>query len=243
MMVPQALDPTAQAYGELQAAFVHYNDALFDGQLPFCIITMQREKRTYGYFSSKRFIHRLDKSSTDEIALNPSYFGVVPLLEILQTIVHEMVHAWQFHFGDPGRRGYHNKEWAEKMEAIGLMPSSTGQPGGAKTGEKMADYAIEGGRFMQATAELLTTDFRISWLDRVTPANSGIIGILNGIDEGEDGADAGLAGMLTPAAASSSNREKYRCPRCKAQAWGKPGLSLLCGEEACNAVRLELVVK
>ncbi len=53
---------------------------------------------------------------TDEIAMNPSYFGVVPLLEILQTLVHEMAHAWQFHFGEPGRRGYHNKEWADKWK-------------------------------------------------------------------------------------------------------------------------------
>ncbi|HHH2825403.1 TPA: SprT-like domain-containing protein, partial [Escherichia coli] len=139
--------PTIQAYGELQAAFEHYNAALFDGQLPHCLITMQREKRTYGYFSSRRFANRHEKTMTDEIAMNPSYFGVVPLLEILQTLVHEMAHAWQFHFGEPGRRGYHNKEWADKMEAIGLMPSDTGKPGGKKTGEKMADYAIDGGPF------------------------------------------------------------------------------------------------
>lgn len=236
-----ALNPTGQAYAELQAAFDHYNNALFDGQLPPCLITMQREKRTYGYFSSRRFIHRQDKSTTDEIALNPSYFGVVPLLEILQTIVHEMAHAWQFHFGEPGRRGYHNKEWAEKMEAIGLMPSSTGQPGGAKTGEKMADYAIEGGPFMVATAELLTTDFRISWLDRVTPAQSGVVSILNGSEGGEDDEDSELAGMLTPAAGSRSNRDKYRCPRCKAQVWGKPGLIVLCGADGCDATPFELV--
>lgn len=236
-----ALNPTGQAYAELQAAFDHYNNALFDGQLPHCLITMQREKRTYGYFSSRRFVHRQNKSMTDEIALNPSYFGVVPVLEILQTIVHEMAHAWQFHFGEPGRRGYHNKEWAEKMETIGLMPSSTGKPGGAKTGEKMADYAIEGGPFMLATGGLLKTDFRISWLDRVTPANSSVTAILNGMDGGEGGEDSELAGMLTPATGSRSNREKYRCPCCKVQAWGKPGLSLLCGSEGCNAARFEHV--
>ncbi len=179
-----ALNPTVQAYGELQAAFDYYNRALFGGELPFCLITMQREKRTYGYFSARRFVHRQDKSMTDEIALNPSYFGVVPLLEILQTIVHEMAHAWQLHFGEPGRRGYHNTEWAEKMEAIGLMPSRTGKPGGAKTGEKMADYAIGGGLFMLATAELLTTDFRISWLDRFPPVQPGVASILAGMEGG-----------------------------------------------------------
>mgnify|MGYP000852476491 FL=1 len=144
-------DPTTQAYAELQQAFEHYNVDLFDGQIPRCLITMQREKRTYGYYSTKRFVHRDDHTTIDEIAINPAYFGIVPLLEILQTLVHEMTHAWQQHFGSPGRRGYHNKEWADKMEHIGLMPSSTGKPGGSRTGEKMADYAIEGGLFMQAT--------------------------------------------------------------------------------------------
>ena len=132
-------NPTAQAYAELQLAFDHYNRELFAGELPPCLITMQREKRSYGYFSSERFVHHHDKSKTDEIAINPAYFAVVPLLEVLQTVAHEMVHAWQFHFGNPSRSGYHNREWADKMEAIGLMPSSTGQPGGARTGQKMAD--------------------------------------------------------------------------------------------------------
>ncbi|WP_054944720.1 SprT-like domain-containing protein, partial [Novosphingobium sp. KN65.2] len=159
-------NPTAQAYAELQLAFDHYNRELFAGELPPCLITMQREKRSYGYFSSERFVHHHDKSKTDEIAINPAYFAVVPLLEVLQTVAHEMVHAWQFHFGNPSRSGYHNREWADKMEAIGLMPSSTGQPGGARTGQKMADYAIPGGPFMLATDALLTQNFRISWVDR-----------------------------------------------------------------------------
>ena len=45
--------PTAQAYAELQLAFDHYNRELFAGELPPCLMTMQREKRSYGYFSSE----------------------------------------------------------------------------------------------------------------------------------------------------------------------------------------------
>lgn len=237
-------NPTVQAYGELQTAFDHYNKALFDGQLPLCLITMQREKRTYGYFSAGRFINRNDKTTTDEIALNPSYFGVIPLLEILQTIVHEMAHAWQLHHGTPGRRGYHNKEWAEKMESIGLMPSSTGEPGGAKTGEKMADYAIPGGRFLLATAELLTASFEISWLDRCPPVEPGISSFFSEIAGGQREGDSELAGMLSPVTPGTrSNRDKYRCPTCKTQVWGKPGLALLCGADGCKAGLFELVGK
>lgn len=164
-MVRPDATPTAQNYTELQRAYDHFNQALFEGALPACLITLQREKRTCGYFSHQRFAD-LDGRTTDEIALNPAYFAVVPLVETMQTLVHEMVHLWQAHFGKPGRGRYHNGQWAEKMEAIGLMPSSTGKPGGQRTGDCMADYAIEGGRFLRACEELVTADFRISWYDR-----------------------------------------------------------------------------
>jgi predicted SprT family Zn-dependent metalloprotease len=55
----------------------------------------------------------------DEIALNPRTFIDRTDREIVSTLVREMVHLWQFHFGKPGRRGYHNKQWATKMEEIG----------------------------------------------------------------------------------------------------------------------------
>lgn len=161
------LRPTEEAYAELQRAYDYYNDHLFASQerLPACMITYQREKRTMGYFSKGRFI-RLDGTKADEIAMNPDYFAVVPLVVILQTMVHEMVHQWQDHFGKPSRACYHNWEWARKMEALGLMPSSTGQPGGKKTGQSMDDYVIPGGRFDKATRRLLSTGFAISWMDR-----------------------------------------------------------------------------
>jgi hypothetical protein len=88
------------------------------------------------------------------------------LPEVLRTIVHELVHQWQERFGKPTRRCYHDRQFAEKMESIGLMPSDTGMPGGKKTGQKMGDYMIRGGRFETVTRELLKTGFSISWFDR-----------------------------------------------------------------------------
>ena len=192
--------PTTEAYSELQTAYDHYNRMLFDGKLPSCLITLQREKRTYGYFSAKRFVHRHDKVTTDEIAINPSYFAVVPLVEVMQTLVHEMVHAWQHHFGKPGRRGYHNHEWAAKMEAVGLMPSATGQPGGARTGEKMGDYPVAGGPFMRATEQLLDQAFRISWLDRF-PAPDRTPSVLTAASAGTPASPALPQTSTLPAAA------------------------------------------
>ncbi len=161
--------PTEEAYAELQQAYDHYNRTLFGGQLPACLITFQRQKRTFGYFSKDRFGRR-DGLKTDEIALNPEYFAVVPMVEVLQTLVHEQTHLWQEHFGKPSRACYHNMQWAEKMESIGLMPSDTGRPGGKKVGQSMGDYVIGGGLFEQATKSLLSSGFAISWLDRFPAA-------------------------------------------------------------------------
>lgn len=161
------LRPTEEAYTELQFAYDFFNDNLFASQerLPACLITYQREKRTMGYFSKDRFI-RKDGTKADEIAMNPDYFAVIPLVEIFQTLVHEQVHQWQAHFGTRSRAGYHNTEWSNKIQSVGLMPSDTGRPGGKKVGQSMNDYVIPGGRFDLATRRLINTGFAISWMDR-----------------------------------------------------------------------------
>jgi hypothetical protein len=38
-----------------------------------------------------------------------------------------MAHHWQAHFGDPCRGRYHNREWAARMEALGLMTTDTSE--------------------------------------------------------------------------------------------------------------------
>lgn len=158
--------PTEAAYEELQQAADWYNTHLFEGQLPACLITFQRVKNTFGYMSHNRFVSKDGREFIDELALNPEFFASIPLLEILQTIVHELVHQWQERFGKPTRRCYHDRQWADKMESIGLMPSDTGMPGGKRTGQKMGDYMMRGGRFESVTRELLKTGFSISWFDR-----------------------------------------------------------------------------
>lgn len=250
------LPPTSQTYSELQTAFDHFNDRLYGGQLPPCLITLQREKRTYGYYSASRFVDTGTGETVDEIALNPSYFAAHPILETLQTLCHEMAHQWQEHFGNPGRRRYHNKEWGAKMESIGLMPSSTGKPGGKRTGEQMMDYAIEGGAFEKASQELLTNEYRLSWVDRFpafrpmdwqAPTDTMEAGAPGAIDQEPTGVDdppatapaspPGAQWVSYPAEgkpAGKSNRVKYRCPSCGAQAWGKPALLILCGQPDCQ---------
>lgn len=248
--------PTDVTYSELQQAYEHFNRELFTSRLPSCLFTLQRQKRTFGYFSRERFGRR-DGGKTDEIAINPEYFASVSVVEVMQTLVHEMVHLWQHHFGTPSRACYHNREWADRMESIGLMPSSTGQPGGRRVGQHMSDYVLPGGRFDQVTNQLIKDGFGITWYDRYPapppthPAAAGIreIGSKAGTADALRPVRPGGAGIL-PASAyeapsttvahlfasmktgNRSNRVKYTCPRCAANAWGKPNLNLVCGD--CN---------
>src|SRR5271157_1233999 len=144
------LNPTQETYDNLLMAFKLMNEHLFGDKLPLCLITLQRKRGTMGYYSKNRFCRNSDRKTTsDEIALNPEYFSTDGQDErqVIQTLVHEMVHLWQHHFGEPGRRSYHNKNWSEKMMSVGLMPSSTGKKGGNTTGEHMSDYVTEGGLF------------------------------------------------------------------------------------------------
>lgn len=223
----EILVPTAETYGQLQVAYRHLNTSLFAGKLPDCLLTLQRKKKTMGYFSRNRFVTETGKK-TDEIALNPAFFAVRAQKEILQTIAHEMCHLWQFHFGKPGRGRYHNQEWAEKMVSIGLMPSSTGLPGGEKTGDSMCDYAIEGGVFDQACDALYATGFKVTWMDSFPemPVGMPVPEFLQNETEGNgEGGEEPIK--------DKSNRVKYTCPECDTHVWGKPKLRLLCVD--CNS--------
>jgi predicted SprT family Zn-dependent metalloprotease len=158
--------PTLQAYEELQRAFDFFNEELFASGLPPCLITLQRKHNTCGYYHPERFVSA-DGEKVDEIALNPEFFALNPIEITLSVLVHEMVHAQTYHSNTAGRRGYHNKSWANIMETIGLIPSSTGKPGGDRTGEAMDHYIEPNGLFDRACKELLTESFRLSWYDRL----------------------------------------------------------------------------
>src|SRR3546814_7968706 len=87
---------------------------------------------------------------------------------------------------------------------------------------------------MLATDELLTRDFQISWCDRFPPTEAAPTRPTSSAAA----MGAALTAVLEPVAGDRSNRVKFRCPVCTAQAWGKPSLRLLCGNEACDLAAL-----
>lgn len=206
------MKPTEESYNELQSAYDYYNAVLFCGELPSCLITLQRKQyRTRGYFSPGRFGSG-DGRRTDELAMNPSHFHTRDTAKSLSTLVHEMVHVWQQHGGKPGRGRYHNREWGQKMKSVGLHPSNTGDPGGRETGDQMTHFIVEGGPFELATASLLSSGFKLTWAEKL-PVSLPPPGI----------------NAPTPLRRDRSNRVRYQCSSCRSKVWGKPGLSLICG--------------
>lgn len=204
--------PTQDTYDGFQLAYEHYNLSLFEGRLPNALITLQRSRRSYGYFCFNRF-ERDDGKYCDEIAMNPRYFRERSLEDVVSTLVHEMVHLWQFHFGAPGRGRYHNREWAEKMKTIGLYPSNTGAPGGQELGDQMSHYIIDGGPFAISTERLITQGFKIDWQDKpVKPIGPPT--------------DPEAPPMSKPSKAGK--RVKYACPACGLNAWAKHEARLMC---------------
>lgn len=250
------MNPTHETYDEWQLAYQEFNKLLFDGQLPDCLITLQREKNSMGYFSKERFVSR-NGVKTDEIALNPTYWASHGVQEALQTLGHEMTHLWQHHFGRVGKGRYHNKQWADKMESIGLMPSDTGKPGGKRTGHYMSDYIIEGGRFEKVIDHLVSKGFEIKWMDRFVAGTK-----IRPIEDPNSEQTEYISSLalseqlnLEPESAvllanevntytreatkqKKKNKSKYTCPGCRTNLWGKPGLNIACGK--CEVTFKEL---
>lgn len=160
------MNPTTELYQSLEEAYEHFNRELFDNQLPEVIFTFQRKSGVMGYFSPERWGNQAG-DTRNEIAINPSFLASSRLIEICQTLVHEMAHCWQHQFGKPSRSGYHNIQWSKKMMSIGLMPSSTGEPGGMLVGQAMGDYIINDGPFIHSFESLKTAvNFDFPWFDR-----------------------------------------------------------------------------
>ncbi len=194
---------TVSEYKAFQLAYEFFNRELFETKLPQVLVTLQRKPKMIGHFAAEMYEDRGGNAVIHEIALNPDGFVNKTDEQILSTLVHEMVHVWQRTFGNPGRRTYHNGEWAHQMKHVGLYPSSTGKPGGKEQGEKMSHYIINGGPFQLSCAKLVSLEgFNLGWQSR---------GIA------EPGKELKKTGRL-----------KFMCPNCKALLWAKPGSQFIC---------------
>ena len=219
--------PTIEQFNAMQNAYGYFNKVLFGGELPSVILNLSRKSKACGFVAPFRW-RKADaepgsKGTIHELSINPEIL-CMDAIEVYSTLVHEQCHIWQHEYGEPTRSGYHNKEWAAKMQSVGLIPSNTGKPGGAMTGQNMSDYPPEGGRFLQAL-ERLPQQYKLPFVsiegDYLRQVKNG-----HSVEDGE----------ATPNAIGQEkqkrNKVKYTCPDCQANVWGKPQLKIRCGE--CN---------
>jgi hypothetical protein len=231
---PRPQTRPARSYIEFERAFEVLNREFFDGHLPPCLITMQRAGRAHGYFSGDRFINIEDpRERADEIAMNPIHFSTQLTAKTLATFAHEMVHLWQHHFGTPSRAGYHNKQWAQKMREIGLVPSSTGAPGGKDLGETVSHYIESGGRFeIFCTAYLANNSITLFQDAAYREVRIDVEA------ETSDGKRQERAVRIERAyrerERKAASKTRFTCPRCKQNAWASRKARLLCGGDACD---------
>lgn len=217
------LTPTEAQFTALNEAYKYFNTALFNGILPGCFLNFSRNRKSHGFFAPERWRRVGDEQYfTHEISLTPTTLYREPK-EVFSTLVHEQVHLWQWEFANSSRKGYHNKEWADKMEEIGLMPSSTGSPGGKRTGQNMSHYIIKGGKY-ELAFEKMPKKF-------ILPFTSLDGDIMKSLISGKSGPDT--EGKITTTTKGKSPRKKgykvkYSCLECKINVWGKSELSLRC---------------
>lgn len=237
------MNPTLDIYQALETAYKFFNSELFDGKLPPVLFTGQRQKNTMGYFSPNRWSSQ-DGTKCHEIAINPMYVGRTSIIEMLQTLVHEMCHCWQHSYGTPSK-AYHNKEWADYMINIGLMPSTTGQPGGKTTGQSMSDYPAPDGRFIKACVKLIESGFKWLWIDTcayvrrevdVSASMDMAVHALENLDtEIIEQLTTPLSSLFDADSfviedpdAEKKMKSKYTCPGCSINFWGKRGIRAKC---------------
>ena len=198
--------PTAEQYKALEYLFDYFNRELFNDKLPRVLLTLSKHNRANGYFIPKYWNNKA-QTEISEIALNPNFFNVRGAKLVTSTLVHEMCHLWQEEDGTAPRRCYHNKDFAKKMESVGLITSSDGTTNGKRTGQNMTHYIEDGGLFEQAYEKLDKDNIFLPWVPK----------------GGKE---------VTTKRKPRNKSTKYTCPICGEHVRGKLGLNLKCAN--CN---------
>ena len=162
---------TVSQYQFLQDLYNYYNKALFQGKLPDCLINICRRKGGPGFFVSERWtgtrwerIHEINLTPRDLEQESLIWHAV---------LVHNTVHLWQYIYGGPSRNGYHNTEFALKMEETGLITLETGKPDGKRTGQKVSQNINPAGAFIKAFNNLQKKNLEYQPLPDLESTESG----------------------------------------------------------------------
>lgn len=233
------VNSTRDFYKSLVAITEHLSFGLFGKDLPIPLLTLSRRSRSRAHYNSSCW-REGSGGEFAEICLNPALFAQHSWLNLMQSLTEQLCHHWQHTKGTPSRPGYHNREWARKLESVGLMPSSTGLPGGKKTGQIMASYPLPDSNFVRLCEQLASDGLHLpltgAWTD--LPDLTGSLAIeLDPRTANQLTAPVGIWSSSDDASSAIADRRgkrklKYSCPKCGTSVWGRSGLALEC--RACK---------
>lgn len=200
----------SRAVGQLEKMYNVINVDKFEGALPVPVITVQSKPGTWGHCSCAKVWKRKD-GETYEMNIAAEMLSA-PIEEILDTLIHEMVHLYCRENGiqEVSRGGkYHNKRFKQLAEEKGLLCVEAGQYGWNTQGtgnDGLVEYALEKG-----WSEIL--------LNRQT--------IGAGIRIGGTGTPSGAAGTPDGGKRPSSTR-KLQCPKCGCSVRATKAVRIMC---------------
>lgn len=182
-----------RAAGYLNKIFDLLNAEFFENALTRPTITIQSTPRAYGHFSLRNDTWISKTGSTHEINIGAGTLSR-PIENIAATLLHEMVHYYNFENGikDVSRGNtYHNRRFKEAAEARGLLVTHSDTYGWSHTepGEELLDFVLDNG----LTDILLNRNEQMGY--RITGT----------------GTHSGNMGGYIP---KSSSTRKYLCPCC-----------------------------
>lgn len=206
--------PTIQQNKIYQDLYDFFNSELFENKLPNVILNFSRMRGSKGFFINSKIWknQKNQKKTLAEINLNPIFLIQGNIKDVCSTLVHEMVHLWQFYFGKFGKHGYHNKEFSKKMESVGLITSSTGEEGGERLGKKMTHYILKDGLFFESYKKIKKNK-KFPWLMNLDKIKLGKT-------------------KKAKVDLKTNIKQTYFCPTCDIRVWGKRGLAIICSN--CN---------
>lgn len=138
-----------RAAGYLNKVFDLLNDEFFENALSRPTITIQSTPKAYGHFTLNSNTWVSTNGSTHEINIGAGALAR-PIEEVSATMLHEMVHYYNFENGiqDCSRGGtYHNRRFKESAETHGLTVAHHEKYGWVITSpsDRLLDFVLENG--------------------------------------------------------------------------------------------------
>lgn len=194
------------ALEELYRIFHILNEDKFDGELTEPVITIQKTKgRTLGHFTVDRTWkdkndEENEETSYYEINIDPRWFNTRTPADVVETLLHEMVHYYNKVNDIKDCSGnVHNKKFKSSAEKVGLIVEKG----------KGVGYGYT------SMSEALST-----YVDEVVKPNEAAFEYFRSVPVKLSGGSGG---------GRKKSTFKYTCPDCEAEVKGKRDMTIKCG--------------